>query len=233
MRCRVCDSLESAPLWPDAGGNVWTACLLCGSNTSSARYDRGVYDDAYLHTSLERTGGMEAAKAEVRNLIEWFGHHAGECPDRSFLDVGCLEGAALDVAQAHGWSVHGFDVIPAAARPGCTTIHPYFAAGLFPQQYSAVLAKDVLEHVAGPRGFLSELAAATARNGLLLIQTPRPMGVYHPHAHQKSHLFIISPLALEMAVTSLGFRVLDKRHWGATETGPAGQAILLRKVDGL
>lgn len=233
MRCRICDGNEFLPLWTDTDGYDWRSCLLCGSHVSTTQYWASSYTDEYLTVSLEHTGGMDAAREQVRSLIEWFDHHRGECPTRDFLDVGCLEGAALDVAQEHDWSVHGFDVIPAAARPGCTTIHPYFAAGLFPQQYSAVMCKDVFEHVEGPRAFLSELAAVTARNGLLMIQTPRPMAYCHPHAYQKSHLFIIAPPALELAVTALGFRVIDKRTWAGTDSGPAGQALLCRKVDGL
>lgn len=233
MRCRVCDHPGLTPLWPDAGGNQWARCTACGSDTSTARYTPGMYSDAYLSDQLSATGGMDAAREQVRSLIEWFGHHAAECPNRSFLDVGCLEGGALDVAQAHGWSVHGWDCIPAAARPGCTTITPYFAAGFFPQQYSAVMCKDVLEHAPGVRAFLSELAAVTATGGLLLIQTPRPDTFPHPAGYQPAHLFVINPPALEAAVTALGFRVLDRRQWEGTETGPAGFALLARKVDGL
>lgn len=233
MRCRICDGDEFLPLWHDGDGYEWWACLLCGSHVSTARYNPAVYSDEYLTTALVHTGGMEKAKEQVRSLVEWLDHHKEGCVGHDLLDVGCLEGAMLAVGQEHGWSIHGWDKIPAAHRPGCTTITPYFAAGFFGQQFDAVTCKDVIEHVEGFRAFLSELAAVTARGGLLLIQTPRPMAHYHPHAHQKSHLFIISLPALELAVLSLGFRVLDKRHWTATETGPAGQAILLRKIDGL
>ena len=92
MRCRICDSPESTPLWADTGGNIWRRCLLCGSDTSSVSYSAPHYSDEYLTSSLARTGGMDAAREQVRSLIEWFGHHKGGCPDRSFLDVGCLEG---------------------------------------------------------------------------------------------------------------------------------------------
>ncbi len=233
MRCRVCDGGELVPLWVDAGGNQWSRCALCGSDTSSGDYPAALYTDEYLTGSLARTGGMDEARSQVRSLIEWFGHYRKECGGKDFLDVGCLEGAALDEAAAHDWSVHGWDRIAAAARPGCTTITPHFAAGFFPQQYHAVLCKDVIEHAPGWRGFLAELTAVTVPNGLLLIQTPRPMDRPDPTCYQPAHLFIVAPPVLERAAVASGFTVLDRREWEGTATGPAGQAWLLRKTDGM
>ena len=229
--CKVCGVSALSPLWQDTGVNQWHRCGACGSDSSEATYPQGHYTDDYLTSSLERTGGIEKAKEQVRSNIEWFGHYRDRCGGKDFIDVGCLEGAAMMVAADHGWSVHGFDVMEAARRPGCTTIHPYFAASLFPQCYDAVFCKDVLEHVEGWRGFLSELTAVTAKNGLLQLQSPRPMDTNSAPCYQPAHLFIVSPATLERAMRDLGFTVLDKRIWDGTDTGPAGQALLLHLTD--
>jgi hypothetical protein len=229
--CKICGVCALKYLWSDAGRNLWFRCSTCGSDSSSAAYDPTHYSDTYLADALTKTGGFEAAKEQVRSNIEWFDHYKGHCGGLDFLDVGCLEGGAMAVAADHGWRVHGWDVMEAARRDGCTTIHPHFAASLFPQVYHAVLAKDVLEHVEGWRGFLSELTAVTARNGILQIQTPRPMDWNSPTCYQPAHLFVIYPAALERAVRDLGFTVLDRRQWDGTDTGPAGQALLLRLED--
>jgi hypothetical protein len=152
--CKVCGVSALSPLWKDTGGNQWHRCGACGSDSSEATYPPDHYTDDYLVKSLERTGGIEAAKEYVRSNIEWFDHHKDKCGGLDFLDVGCLEGAAMMVAAEHGWRVHGFDVIEAARQPGCSTIHPYFAASLFPQVYHAVMCREVLEHVEGWRGFI-------------------------------------------------------------------------------
>jgi hypothetical protein len=229
--CRVCGSSRLAPLWKDWGGNLWRRCTACGSDSSEATYPADHYTEKYLTDSLAKTGGLDAAKEQVRSNIEWLDHYKDKCGGLDFLDVGCLEGAALMVAGEHGWRVHGFDVMPAAAQPGCTTIHPYFAASLFPQLYHAILCKDVLEHVEGWRGFMSELTAVTHRNGIVQLQTPRPMDEPSTTCYQPAHLFIIAPAELERAVRDLGFTILDRRQWDGTETGPAGQALLLQLSD--
>lgn len=231
MFCRVCGVSKLRPLWKDMGGHLWRRCESCGSDSSEARYDPAMYDNGYLVESLKRTGGLDAAKEQVRSNIEWFDHYKTHCGGLDFLDVGCLEGAAMMVAQDHGWRVHGFDVIEEARQPGCSTIYPYFAASLFPQLYHAVLCKDVLEHVEGWRGFVSELTAVVHRNGILQLQTPRPMDEQSPTCYQPAHLFIISPNELERAMRDLGFTILDKRQWDGTDTGPAGQALLLQLTD--
>lgn len=222
--CRVCSSAEIAPLWKDFGGDQWWRCGGCNSDSSDSTFQASQYDQRYLSESLTMTGGMEAAKEQVRSNCSWFDNYAGK-PGRAFLDVGHLEGAALAVMQQGNWSVHGFDINPAAAVPGCTTIAPFFAAHFFPQRYDAILCKDVLEHVSGWRQLLVEMTAALNRDGLLQLQTPTPWHEPHGIPYQAAHLQLFSPKALESAVCRLGYTVLDRRFWDM------GQALLLRLTD--
>jgi hypothetical protein len=225
IACRLCGSPDTHYLWSD-GDNGWQRCLACGSDSSDGSYPRDLYTDDYLADEVAATGGMAERRKQVESNIDWFGHFKKQVHGRDFLDVGCLEGAALDLAHERGWSVHGWDCIKAAERPGCTTIAPYFAASLFPQRYHAIHCREVLEHNETPRQFLVEMNAALHKPGLLQIQTPRPWHKPDPIPYQRVHLQLYSPTLLELEVTRLGFRVLDRRFWDA------GQAWMLLKVDG-
>jgi hypothetical protein len=224
--CRICGHPETYLLWDDDGGNLWRRCLACGSDSSNGDYPRDLYQSGYLAAEVALTGGMDARKEQLRSNIEWFSHYKQEVNGRDFLDVGCLEGAGMAVAQEHGWSVHGWDCCEDARKDGCTTIAPYFAASLFPQRYHAILCREVIEHNETPRQFLTEVHAALHKPGLLQIQTPRPWHEPDPIPYQRAHLQLYSPLALELEVLRLGFHVLDRRFWNA------GQAWMLLKVDG-
>jgi SAM-dependent methyltransferase len=219
--CKVCGSGDHVNLWYDGGGNAWRRCLCCGSDSSEGNYPADLYRDGYVANEVASTGGPAAREDQVRSNCDWFPHYAHLVGGRDFLDVGCCDGAALRVMAALGWSVHGFDVTEDARQPGCTTIQPYFAASLFPREYHAILCREVLEHVEGPRGFLSELTAALVPGGLLQVQTPRPWHEPHAIPYQAGHLHLYSPVALELAVRHLGYSVLDRRFW------PYGQAWLL------
>jgi len=187
-----------------------------------------MYSAEWIAGEVAATGGEEKRRDSVRSNCDWFPHYkhmTGGGID--FLDVGCCDGAAMAEMAKIGYSVHGFDVIEGARREGCTTIHPFFSASLFPQQYHQVLCREVIEHVEGPRQFLTELVAATVRGGLLQIQTPRPCVQQERIAYQPHHLQIISPVKLELLCIEHGLRVLDRRQWGT------GIAFLMHKVDDL
>lgn len=229
--CRVCTAAALSPLWKDDWGFHWSACSACGSQSSDAPYPAALYQRGYVAQEVAGTGGPEKREQEVLSNVDWFPHYQHLTTGRDFLDIGCCDGAAMRVAERFGYSVHGFDVTEDARQPGCTTIYPYFAASLFPRLFHFVLCREVLEHVPGWRGFLSELTAATERGGVVQIQTPRPVPELARYTHQLAHLQIVSPAVLERTVKELGYKVLDKREWPATETGPAGQAVLLHLAD--
>ena len=229
MRCRLCGSNDVAKLWSDDDGKAdWFRCVVCGSDSSTREYDVGIYTPEWIAQEIAATGGDEARRESVRSNCDWFPHYkhlTGGGLD--FLDVGCCDGAAMAEMAGLGFRVHGFDVTEGARREGCTTIHPFFTASLFPRQYHFVLCREVIEHVEGPRQFLSELTAVTHRGGLLQVQTPRPCVDQERIAYQPAHLQIFSPVMLELLCTNHGFRVLDRRQWGT------GIALLLHKVDDL
>ncbi|MET1000230.1 MAG: glycosyltransferase [Acidimicrobiia bacterium] len=96
-----------------------------------------------------------------------------------FLDVGCGYGFGLDLARfAWGWDVTGVDPWNTALR-GRDELHldirtkgldaePELQAG----QFDVVLASETLEHVPDPAGFLRQVRACLADDGVLVMSTP-------------------------------------------------------------
>ncbi len=226
MRCKCCGEDALRPLWADKDGGPWHRCLACGSDSAERNYAdvREIYNDAYLEHSLKSAGGtLEDCVAAMATNLDWFGHHAERCPNRDFLDIGCLEGAGLTGMAARGWSVHGFDVTKPPYYGPHVTVAPNFHAGLFPQQYSAVLCREVIEHVEGWRQLVTDAFAVTARGGLFQLQTPRPWHEPDPIPYQLAHLQVFAPMVLRYWLEHVGFTVADYRLWDK------GQAWMCRR----
>lgn len=226
MRCRVCFENEAAPLFKDLEGGEWYRCLCCGSDTSDWPYSARLYDDQYVSHNLVTNDGMAGCIEQVRSNAEWFGHYKVKVRKYDFLDVGHLEGSMLTAMADSGWSVHGFDVIPAAYLGPHTTIAPQFRASVLPQQYDAVNCREVIEHVPDWRRMLQELHAVIAPGGLLQLQTPRPSVNPDHTPYQKYHLQIFAPSMIRYWLERLGFEVHDYRFWDL------GQAWMCQKVAG-
>lgn len=221
-RCRVCGEAGLTPLWEG-----WQRCLCCGSDTSPSEWQdvKQRYNSEYLVS--HNSASFDEIEVSAQANYDLFERHRAKCPNKSFLDLGCAEGAILRGMEKRGWAVHGFDIIPEAklvSPPGDhITVADRFAASLFPQQYAAILAREVLEHVPNWLEFLYECWHACARNGLFQVQTPRPTAERNPIGYQTAHLFLIAPASLRFWLERIGFDVLDYLLWDG------GQCFICRK----
>lgn len=234
MICRLCMNCELGPMpfsHPDIGEH-WLACGKCGSHCSMLPYDPGIYTPAYEKSEVAATGGIEACRQQVSSNCDWYKHYADAHLPKDFLDVGTGDGAALNVMQdREGYSVHGFETYVPSYNGSHITVGKDFNRWLFPQRYTAVLCREVIEHVADPLRLLNELRAVTEFRGLVQIQTPTPIPNLTAAAesrlpisagYQRAHLNLISPNQLQLMIESVRFRIVDKRFW------PGGQAYLCR-----
>ncbi len=228
VRCRLCHSTDTHPLpfrLPPSCP-TWVRCRTCGSDTAEAAYEPGLYGPTMSAELVRLTGGIERCRDLVRSNCEWFATHHSPGSEQTFLDVGCGDGAALDVMQSLGWAIHGFDVTPPHYAGSHVTVAPVFHRWLFPQQYGAVLCREVLEHIESPDFLLHELHGVCVPGGLVQIQTPRPlMSAEDPNTplvYCRGHLFVASPVRLREMLTGAMLDVIDERHW------PTGQAYLCR-----
>ncbi len=211
-------------------GGPWWRCYGCGSDSSEVTYadvSAMYHTDEYHASMLARNDGdFEKLIEKLSTNTEWFRHYEHLSPNKTFLDIGCLDGSGMEAMRRKGWSVHGFDVSQKSYRGDHTTIAPVFSANLFPQQSEAVLCREVVEHVEGYRQFLDECYHVTAKGGLFQIQTPRPCPPGSENfdiAYQREHLLLFSAAALQNALVRNGFEMLDSHIWSG------GQGYLLRK----
>jgi len=227
MRCLICGSTEVRPVPFPLPENEpkFVRCGLCGSDTSPLRYEdlRHHYNTANAVGHIANGGTIEDMRRYCSGNCEWFDRAGvGDLP-RTFLDVGSCDGSALDNMRAQGWTVQGFDVlVPPDDRHPVLTAEE-FRADLFPTTFSAVLSREVIEHVPDPREHLRQLVAACSPGGLVQVQTPRPYHEWNPLQYQTLHLCVIAPLALQDMLRTAGLTVVDRMIW------PEGQAYLCRR----
>jgi SAM-dependent methyltransferase len=169
--------------------------------------------------------------------------------------VGCSGGrlSALLVEQGH--HVTGVDTVEVpGVRNRVHAFHKMDAAGLSEvfegQRFDYVVAGDVLEHLADPRGALKELAGLLEDGGQLLVSVPN-FGHWYPRVRvlfgvfgydrrgilDETHLRFFTRAALRRLVASAGFDILEEWHTGnPTEklgTGEVTPLRLLARVGGL
>jgi 2-polyprenyl-3-methyl-5-hydroxy-6-metoxy-1,4-benzoquinol methylase len=95
--------------------------------------------------------------------------------DGAILDVGCFAGSFLERLNS-GYRRFGIEINREAARLAAeraiTIIgHDYSICRENPEQFDAVVAIDVIEHVSDPLEFLATLLAAVRPGGILIIST--------------------------------------------------------------
>ncbi len=227
MICRVCGQNDSSPLWADLDGYQWRRCLYCGSDSSTSVYAdiAHLYDEAYLwHTLHTARDDWPRLVEEMNGNCAWFARFTS--PERTFLDIGCCEGAGMAAMQARGWAVHGFDVIAGAKTGTHVTIASEFRANLFDRQYGAVMTREVIEHVPDWAGFLRECFSALLPGGFFQVQTPRPVREFHGQVYYWGHLQVFAPLALRLELERAGFTIVGHESW------ERGQLWMCRKSGG-
>jgi SAM-dependent methyltransferase len=227
-RCYLCHSpnVKPVPFTTAPPYSEWVRCTSCGSDTAKRVYDPLWYGDDFSLAATAHAGGVEACRDAVKGNAAWFIKHAGKLP-RTFLDVGCGDGAMLMVMHQHGWSVHGWDVcVPHYDGPHITT-SPVFHRWLFPMRYGFVNCREVIEHCPWPDLLLNEIREVCEPGGLVQVQTPVPVDTFDGGVYSVGHLFVASVDRMKLMLKNAGLTVLDELHWGGDRQ--AGQAYICRR----
>jgi 2-polyprenyl-6-hydroxyphenyl methylase/3-demethylubiquinone-9 3-methyltransferase len=103
---------------------------------------------------------------------------------KTALDVGCGAGLLAEPLARLGASVTGLDASPeliAVAREHARAqgLDPHYRAGELAElegEFDLITCMEVIEHVADPAAFLSQLAKRLASDGLLILSTPNATG---------------------------------------------------------
>ena len=137
---------------------------------------------------------------------------------RSVLDIGCFDGAFLDVAAGFGLTTYGFDTMPEALSTAAARHAVWSGAlenGAVSAGFDMVMMTDVVEHVATPREYFRWVAAHLTPGGLLFITTPdlnswafRMLGTGWGMFDGSEHLILYTRSALERVLSTAGLQTV-------------------------
>ncbi|MDQ2770463.1 MAG: class I SAM-dependent methyltransferase [Bacteroidota bacterium] len=119
-------------------------------------------------------------------------------PARTFLDVGCGEGWALDYFQRQGWDVLGLDFSSFSLEQFHPGLRGRLRAGdLYDglqeliaegRQFDVLWLDNVLEHVLDPAELLRRCHALTRPGGVLLVDVPNDFSPLQRHLLAQGHI---------------------------------------------
>lgn len=123
---------------------------------------------------------------------------SNDLPARTFLDVGCGEGWALDYFQRQGWDVLGLDFssfsleqfhpgLRGRLRPGdlYDGLQELIAEG---RQFDVLWLDNVLEHVLDPAELLRRCRRLIRPGGVLLVDVPNDFSPLQQHLLAVGHI---------------------------------------------
>lgn len=202
-------------------------CPHCSSVVVDGALDPSSTDEALGVTNPALDGYIEyhASLESIAVLVDT----AQLRPGARVLDIGCGYGFALDLASAlHQATGIGVDPSPAAVRGrdelGLDLRQTTFDADAdLGERFDAVIASEVIEHVAAPVEFLGSVRRHLADDGVLVLSTPdadvvragasptaavAAIGTVHP--------FLLSADALEAMLTASRFGTVQVHRYGST-----------------
>ncbi len=169
-------------------------CLECGFRFC----DPGLAGNGRFYTELEaqRTGYYPAEVPEFTRTLAW----AGVRKLRTVLDVGCGDGAFLDLAREAGMGTAGIELNRKAAEVCRSKGHHVsmiplaeLATDSLGSRYDLVTLFQVLEHVPDPVSFLRQASTLLRQGGYVSVAVPNDRGIYRicplePHEWPPHHI---------------------------------------------
>jgi SAM-dependent methyltransferase len=252
--CVACAAATTEP-WATVGEFSYVRCTGCGlvrlDPMPSAADAAALYDDSYFTASAHRGYADYVADERIhrRNARRHLRRLAavGAQPPGRLLEVGAAAGFLLDEARSQGWQVAGTDVA-GSMRDAAWELHGIDVAPavgelhLPPGSIDAVLAKQVLEHLADPLTLLTELRGCMRPGALLSVETwdrgalvARAFGRRWQQVNPPSVLWLWDATQLQHVVERAGFVVVRCRPAVklvsvATVTGQLGRVGPLRSL---
>ena len=139
---------------------------------------------------------------------------------RKVLDIGCGFGLFMKYLTNNGIKTCGFDIDGESIKYASNTLGLNVEHNSFKQYHAnhqnkrvdAIVACDVLEHIAEPIEFLDQCRQMIGTDGLLYIQVPNVLGDVMPTGGSFNwpyHIWQFTPKTLQKLLENNGFDVLE------------------------
>lgn len=248
VQCPLC-GIDPQPFAVDFQGFTLCRCGQCGLEFVSPRLtfeqlSLTVYSDNYLPKRDDATWRTPEAEHTFREQLATLERLVGG--PKTILDIGCGNGAFLDLARESGWQIAGVDIKLSndAHELDCPLWEGRLEEiDLGEKRFDVVRLNHVLEHTQDPLAELKICRGLLAPGGILFISVPNIAGLsprlksLQSRLHLKSHrwrhyaamhhLFFFSPETLTAMLGRAGFRVVE---WSTPVPKKAGQNILVEKA---
>ncbi len=208
---------------PLPGGELF-CCRGCSLWFRWPQLSKAAMDDLYAFGCDDTWAAETAIRRDWRLGSEIL---AGMKPG-SVLDVGCFDGGFLSMVSP-SWRRFGIEMNAAAAGKatarGVTILGPDYQA--IEGTFDAIMAFDVIEHVADPAAFLRHMVAATTPDGIVVISTGntkslpwRWMKGNYWYCRFPEHISFINPGWCKRQARKLGLTAETYRFSRGGETFP-------------
>lgn len=209
LKCALCSS--EALEWES---DLYTVCPACG--TISQAHPESVGQQDY-HQEIYHHGITSVERRWMRLIEEWAGD------GKRLLDLGCGNGAFLDLAQSRGWQAVGIEKnhssVDEARALGLSVAEADLDEWAVedPGVYDVVRIWYVLEHVRRPGNLLRQASKAVKTGGLLVLAVPNDAGRLSRCVMKSPddrfwehplHLHHFPPFGLEKWIGELGFELV-------------------------
>jgi 2-polyprenyl-3-methyl-5-hydroxy-6-metoxy-1,4-benzoquinol methylase len=183
-------------------------------------YDKGYYS-AWVDVQREKRIRMWSNRLKKLKKFRFGG---------KLLDVGCGEGAFLQLAKKDGWKISGTEMSSYAAEYAADILGVDIFCGELPDagypdnSFEVVTMWHVLEHVTDPNNYLNAIYRILKPDGLLVVAVPNANNLvmqiaYRIFKRRKSklfskdekevHLYHFSPITIKAYLEKAGFSCLS------------------------
>ncbi len=208
----------------------YSRCRDCGTVVYSESIDpedytagdgTGFYGDRYWRRhvpgvlglpGLEERARSDLAERAVFHLVKILDYLRGS----RVLELGCGAGSLTYLLRQAGFDATGLELGPAAVelarrRFGVEVHHGLLETLEDQGPYDAIVAVDVLEHLADPSATMTLCARRLTAEGVLFLQTPcyRQDGPDWQMLLPEEHLHLFTESSVEMLLREAGFAAVD------------------------
>jgi len=198
-------------------GMMYVSPILAEQELEAFYHNSKVYDDLIKVMLKKSQRNFDRAKFEngIRLLSKKLGRKG------RLLDIGCLAGHFIEIAQKEGWDCAGIELnkkaLKICRKNGLKVIDKKLDKSIFPKSsFEAVTLWDVLEHITRPKELLQIINYILGSGGLLLILVPNSNSLAARILQKECNMFngcqhinLFSEKPLKILLKDCGFEIID------------------------